>query len=342
MVRPDLNAAIVGALVVWLSFASEIRGSAFLFPIVRANKIVKSTPTTDALDAVNTARPIQMGYAPSEIETSGEGKGFRNTWATASKRFLASSFNIESYHLLWSPGSLRKLLAGTTTLFLAHYLGNAFVWTRNTYGMNHVTQDCHSTIKSVAINVVVPLLASACCLLQLAMNVLSIGCAGFNKILGPARPYFMSILLYLTFIGWNARPNGSMTSRVATTMLRWSVALLPEALDVWNRRNALDTASSAPPSRNLIATVQLDIPTMGCVACIKSVNNALRQIPGVEHAVSSLDDKGNGGQAQVRIAADSRDDVDAIVATLQAAVTDAGFFGSKVDSLHILPNPQSA
>jgi copper chaperone CopZ len=340
MVRPDLNAATMVALAVLLSFASERRGSAFLLPVVLANKNVKSSPKPDPLDTVKKARPIQIGYTTSEMEKSGESKGFRDTWASASKRFLASSFNTDSYHLLWSPGSLRKLLVGTTTLFLAHSLGNAFVWTSNTYGMNHLTQDCHSTIKSVTINVVVPLLASACCLLQLAMNVLSIGCAGFNKILGPLRPYFMSFLLYLTFIGWNARTNSSMTSRLAATMLRLSVALLPEVLDAWNRRSALNTVSSALPNRNLIATVQLDIPTMGCVACVRSVNNALRQIPGVEHAASSLNDKGNGGKAQVRIAADSEDDVNAIATTLQAAVADAGFFGS--DSVHILPNPQPA
>jgi copper chaperone CopZ len=341
MVRPDLKAAVVGALAVLLSFASGRRGNAFLLPIVRATKNVKPSPTTDLLHAVHAARPLQIGQAASEIEKPGENKGFRNTWTAASKRFLASSFNIESYHLLWSPGSWRKLLAGTTTLFLAHYLGNAFAWTSNTYGMNHLTQqNCHSTIKSVAINLVIPLLASACCVLQLAMNVLSIGCAGFNKTLGPVRPYFMSILLYLTYIGWNARPNASMTSRLATIMLRWSVALLPEVLDVYNRRGALHTASSVPPNRNWIATVQLDIPTMGCVACVKSVNNALRRLPGVEQAASSLNDNRNGGQAQVRIAADSENDVNAVVATLQAAVADAGFFGSEIDSVHVLPNPQ--
>ena len=32
------------------------------------------------------------------------------------------------------------------------------------------------------------LLSSSCCLLQILLNFLSLGCAGFNKLLGPLRP----------------------------------------------------------------------------------------------------------------------------------------------------------
>ena len=36
------------------------------------------------------------------------------------------------------------------------------------------------------------LLSSSCCVIQLALNMLSVGCAGFNSILGPARPFFLA------------------------------------------------------------------------------------------------------------------------------------------------------
>jgi hypothetical protein len=39
-----------------------------------------------------------------------------------------------------------------------------------------------------------PLMASACCALQLVMNLLNAGCAKFNTILGPWRPFFLGAL----------------------------------------------------------------------------------------------------------------------------------------------------
>ena len=40
------------------------------------------------------------------------------------------------------------------------------------------------------------LLSSSCCVIQLALNMLSVGCAGFNSILGPARPFFLACALH--------------------------------------------------------------------------------------------------------------------------------------------------
>ena len=39
-----------------------------------------------------------------------------------------------------------------------------------------------------------PLMASACCVLQLVMNLLNAGCGKFNTILGPWRPFFLGAL----------------------------------------------------------------------------------------------------------------------------------------------------
>ena len=37
------------------------------------------------------------------------------------------------------------------------------------------------------------LLSSSCCLLQLLLNLMSVGCAGFNTVLGPLRPFFLAL-----------------------------------------------------------------------------------------------------------------------------------------------------
>ena len=40
---------------------------------------------------------------------------------------------------------------------------------------------------------VVGLLSSSCCALQLVLNAFSVGCAGFNTVLGPLRPYLLAL-----------------------------------------------------------------------------------------------------------------------------------------------------
>ena len=75
---------------------------------------------------------------------------------------------------------------------------------------------------------------------------------------------------------------------------------------------------------------------MGCVACVNSVDKALNQLNQVVTAKSSLKD--SGGQAEVKIAADTQAEVDAIVASLTHAVNEAGFFGSTVESVQVQTN----
>ena len=46
------------------------------------------------------------------------------------------------------------------------------------------------------------LLSSSCCLLQLMLNTFSVGCAGFNTLLGPLRPYLAAFTLFLHIGVW--------------------------------------------------------------------------------------------------------------------------------------------
>lgn len=48
---------------------------------------------------------------------------------------------------------------------------------------------------SATTQVLAPFLASACCVLQLLLNLLNAGCAKFNKVLGPVRPFFLGSLV---------------------------------------------------------------------------------------------------------------------------------------------------
>jgi len=64
----------------------------------------------------------------------------------------------------------------------------------------------------------------------------------------------------------------------------------------------------------MATTIELDITGMTCDHCVRSVTNALKDVPGVSEAVVSLDDK------QATVTADSVD-----VQALIAAVEEEGY-----------------
>ena len=87
------------------------------------------------------------------------------------------------------------------------------------------------------------LLSSSCCALQLLLNYLSFGCAGFNTVLGPLRPQFLAITLSLQLGMWRAllsAGRGAATpgwpGAVLASTLATALALLPEALHAWVHR----------------------------------------------------------------------------------------------------------
>jgi copper chaperone CopZ len=130
------------------------------------------------------------------------------------------------------------------------------------------------------------------------------------------------------------------------------MALLPEALHVLNtlveRRLAddkIDLDTNTPPGI-FHATVELDIPTMGCVACINSIDAALRNSvavskmdskkggPRVLEAVSSLLPLGQkGGRATVRVSASNDEELTLLTNALVHAVTKVGFASCTVQSV---------
>ena len=82
--------------------------------------------------------------------------------------------------------------------------------------------------------------------------------------------------------------------------------------------------------------LELEVPTMGCVACISNVDASLRNVPGVRRASSALQPS-KGGTATVVLAVDKGDDQDTAVASMTEriirAVAEAGFAGAHVTSL---------
>jgi len=255
----------------------------------------------------------------------------------------ATTTTVANYHLVWSSKVPLKITLTTLSLWVTfrrvpwEYLHGDKSWLQH----------------RLLVSGIIPTLASACCWIQLLLNMVSaMGCAGFNTYLGPLRPFFLSLLLCLTLV---TRHQTSLL----TTIARWTVALLPELLHLWNsshqQRNwwkkkitnnnyALLSEDKKIPTgqsdtEDDTVVVSLDIPTMGCVACIQKVDSSLRQAlpPNSTTSLVVTDAKSwllgsnkKGGRAQVECKVQSSSETRGFVdpdelSLLVKAVEDAGF-----------------
>ncbi len=142
------------------------------------------------------------------------------------------------------------------------------------------------------------LLSSSCCLLQLALNAVSVGCAGFNTYLGPLRPQLIAVTASLQAWMWFAlvaRGRGQLRLALAASLLTSSLTFMPEVLHLWVHRN--DGAAAAAGGAEV---VQLSLEGMGCTACTVKVKQAVESLPGVEACAVDLE----GATARVRLSAE--------------------------------------
>ena len=134
------------------------------------------------------------------------------------------------------------------------------------------------------------LLSSACCLFQLILNAMSVGCAGFNTVLGPFRPYFLALAAVLQAWVWtieiDAQSHGAPAdeSVVFGSLLCAVLSFLPEALSLWVARRGDDVTMSDDG-----AMLMLRVSGMGCSACTAKVQDALAAVPGVAAAAVDLE-----------------------------------------------------
>jgi len=259
-----------------------------------------------------------------------------------------------SYHLLWTPGFARKVILSTLLLTIGHN----FVFPRL------VSSSTSNASMGWASSVLLSLLASSCCLIQMIANVLisTVGCLGLNTALGPVRPYFFSLLLYV-----NALTINKGLSTIPQMAVRSIIALLPEGLHLWtnyrNQRyrnnntevaeggavsatvnssiNSNDSISKEPVNDGSINMVmELDVPTMGCVACINNIDSVMRQSQEqstgsnkVRDVSSALyPDKAKGGKTVVLLSVGSTEEAEEIGNGLVGELDKLGFPGASITS----------
>jgi len=121
-------------------------------------------------------------------------------------------------------------------------------------------------------------LSSSCCVVQLLLNYLTIGCAGFS-VLDPLRKPFLALtfggLGVMTFR--NYQNSGTIWNRNWFILVSASVLLAssPEILRAIN----LSTPNTAKATN--LKSMEMDITGMKCESCSNAVKNSLKNVNGV-------------------------------------------------------------
>jgi len=264
--------------------------------------------------------------------------------------------NNARYHLIWSENFWKKMLLSMTAWLIIQYaLRNSNFLSMENILPSHEAS-CHARSATATpwggfrrvfpSAIALPLLSSSCCAIQLLINALSgWGCAGFNTYLGPIRPALLPILLIST---WKLLPHRSIGWSIISLFL----AFLPELVDIWNMYRSqqwkhgkfsgnngnMEETSSASLSLPVKANLRLDIPTMGCVACVNKVDASIRQCKSaanVRDEISWLTDgAAKGGVAELTILGRTREEIDGIANDVVSSLKTAGF-QCNVESLQV-------
>mmetsp|Transcript_5856 Transcript_5856/g.13558 ORF Transcript_5856/g.13558 Transcript_5856/m.13558 type:complete len:465 (-) Transcript_5856:75-1469(-) len=169
-------------------------------------------------------------------------------------------------------------------------------------------------------SVVGGLLGSSCCLIQLvlnllaSLNILHIGCAGFNNILGPLRPKIRAATgVWLAGV-WVAQAVGSL--HIAPSGAKKAASCCSPPHRKWGRLVMISAVCAlltflpellllsggtalAPPTAGAFV-VPLDVDGMGCEACQTHVKSVLERSSGVISATVDF----KTGKAEVVVARD--------------------------------------
>ena len=213
-------------------------------------------------------------------------------------------------HLVWEAGFAQRFAATLGVLGLASLTLQP-----------HASKVVQRLLHRVTTWSLLGLLSSSCCMLQVVLNFFSFGCAGFNTILGPLRPYFMALTAALQACVWRqtlAGRGAPLRSAMSGTLACAALTFLPELLHVWVHRGQLLGHRRSRRGGAVPEALGLRVSGLGCTACTAKVQAAITAVDGVDACEVALAE----GTATVQLGARARAEVEKDVL---AAVTAAGF-----------------
>lgn len=232
-----------------------------------------------------------------------------------------------SYHFVFSPGFEYKYV---TTLLLLSVLYGAV---RNTPAL---LDACTSLYESTIVRMmrvahglawwsVIALLSSSCCAFQLVLNLFSVGCAGFNTVLGPFRPYLMALATWGQVWMWASVEKQQQYSAAKwSTLVTLLLSFLPELVFL---TSMLKDKIYAGNGANQVGghRVDLTIEGMGCVACVETIKNAIRTFPPARPGTATVHLATGKASVVLETQANGRGAPHALASQLADEITGLGF-----------------
>ncbi len=190
---------------------------------------------------------------------------------------IASKATMSQYYLLTPNVWAKKILPTSLLLVLLRLLF------QKNHALSNLTlypsMPCHSNVssslRSVVKYLILPSLASSCCLVQVIINFITgIGCIGFNSILGPMRPWAVSLQLFLTI-----QSIGMGEFNPLPLSMTWFLTFTPEIVALINHRRYLVSHEQFVEIMGKTEVepivVDLIVENMGCVACINKIESSM-------------------------------------------------------------------
>eukprot|EP00931_Biecheleriopsis_adriatica_P063448 TRINITY_DN38429_c0_g1_i1.p1 TRINITY_DN38429_c0_g1~~TRINITY_DN38429_c0_g1_i1.p1 ORF type:complete len:479 (-),score=107.12 TRINITY_DN38429_c0_g1_i1:48-1484(-) len=168
------------------------------------------------------------------------------------------------------------------------------------------------------------LLSSSCCALQLMLNALNFGCAGFNTVLGPLRPSLCALTVCLQAAVWYTAIDKpfQLIYVMPCTAFAAVLTLLPEVTYLWVSRKAPNTGlAGSSGGQGSRSSLHLSVDGMGCVACTKKVAEVLDSVPQIISREVLLEAKKVKAFLSVEAEEARRD----LVPNLLQRISDSGF-----------------
>ncbi|CAE8582098.1 unnamed protein product [Polarella glacialis] len=167
------------------------------------------------------------------------------------------------------------------------------------------------------------LLSSSCCALQLLLNALNFGCAGFNNILGPLRPTLCALTLCVQSAVWYTALNAPVPQLAYVapcTALAVGLTLLPELTYFWVSR-AVKAKAHTGLTTGVQSCLALAVEGMGCVSCTKKVAEVLDSFPEVLSREIIFEEK----RVRATLSLGVEEARELLLPRLLASVAEAGF-----------------
>lgn len=232
----------------------------------------------------------------------------------------------KSYHLIFTPGFLPSLLFWIVIQASVVFVASRWSWARfkviDSY--EWLLQRTMMFSHEIAWWSLISLLSSSCCALQLLLNLFSVGCAGFNTVLGPLRPFFIALAFHGQIFMWSQLQLQLQIPRaILGTAITAAVTFMPEALYMYTHKIMGEGGRGqhdATVSKTQVC--QVGIKGMACIACVHTIKNAITSTPGVSSASVSLKD------AKAIVSIEESANESTVSAAVMESISDAGFDAS--------------